>query len=228
MISIYILTYNEEVMLPFTINFYRTRFPGCNITLYDNQSTDSTLEIAEKNMCNVICYDTGNKLSDSAYLQIKNSCYKQAKTDWVLVCDTDELLEINQYQLGREKGFLIRSQAFHMVNLKDDLDIKSITHGVRDKNYDKILLFNRAEVSVAYSPGAHLARVTGNRVFGKVYKLLHYKYLNPDYLVSRYKIYGERLSEDNKVNSWGGQFLTPEVTIRNQFDHLRKQAKKII
>ncbi len=224
MIEIFILTYNEEVMLPFTINFYRTRFPDCTITLYDNESTDSTIDIAISNNCNVISYSTNNQLSDRKYLEIKNSCYKKASTNWVLVADCDELLDIDYKQLSMEKGTVIKSRAYHMINLNNNLDIRSINHGVRDKVYDKTLLFNRSKIHLTYQPGAHKAFTSGTRIYGNTYDLYHYKYINPDYLVNRYRIFGQRISEDNKKNSWGGQFLEPEQNIRTNFEQLRKEA----
>jgi len=49
MITLYTLTRNEEIKLQFMIAHYRLRFPDCQIVIYDNQSTDSTLDIAKSN-----------------------------------------------------------------------------------------------------------------------------------------------------------------------------------
>ena len=54
MITIYTIAYNEEVMLPFMIKWYRERFPECKIVVYDNFSTDKTEEIALSNDCQVV------------------------------------------------------------------------------------------------------------------------------------------------------------------------------
>ena len=73
MVTIYTLTYNEEAMIEFFINHYRKRFPNCQINIFDNYSTDETIKIAKKNDCNVIMYDTKNKIQDNKYLEIKNN-----------------------------------------------------------------------------------------------------------------------------------------------------------
>jgi glycosyltransferase involved in cell wall biosynthesis len=48
MVTIYTITYNEELMIEFFINHYRKKFPGCEIVVFDNYSTDKTVEIAKK------------------------------------------------------------------------------------------------------------------------------------------------------------------------------------
>ena len=103
MVTVYTITYNEEVMIEFFINHYRKIFPNCEINVYDNYSTDLTVDIAKKYGCNVIPYDTNNELSDETYLQIKNNEWKNSKTDWVIVCDCDEFIEINESQLINEE-----------------------------------------------------------------------------------------------------------------------------
>ena len=59
-------------------------------------------EIALANKCKVIQYNTNDQIDDNKYLEIKNNCWKKAKTDWVLVCDVDELLNITYSDLVRE------------------------------------------------------------------------------------------------------------------------------
>ncbi len=87
MISIFTITYNEEVILPYFIKWYRERFPNCKIVVYDNESTDGT-----KNIClntpnlQYIPYYTGNKLSDSTYLKIK----KKGNMDYSLMVEPIE------------------------------------------------------------------------------------------------------------------------------------------
>src|SRR3989338_8384979 len=118
MITVYTLAYNEELLIQFMIDHYRTRFPGCRIVVNDNMSTDNTVKIARANGCQVIPYDTNNQIQDRRYMEIKNNCWKDAKTDWVLICDMDELLEINANQLKTEEKSgttIVRSTFYTMV-----------------------------------------------------------------------------------------------------------------
>ena len=85
MITVYTIAYNEAVFIQFMIDHYRARFPDCRIVVYDNMSADRTVNIALTNGCEVIPFDTNGQLQDRRYIEIKNSCWKDATTDWVLI-----------------------------------------------------------------------------------------------------------------------------------------------
>lgn len=236
-ITIHILCYNEEILLPYTLEFYKSRFPAAKFVIIDNMSTDSTLYIAEGYGCDIRPFDTEGKLSDLNFQNIKNNQWKYATTDWVAIVDCDEWLDINEEQLGieaRRGRTIIRSEAYHMINMEDNLSIPNITHGFRDEQtgifYDKCLFFDRTQIQeINYNVGAHAIRPVGNVNFTDgTYRMLHYKYLSPQYLVDRYRVYAERMSEENKKNSFGGQFLSTEENIRNEFESKRALAQKIL
>ena len=146
MITIYTICFNEEIMLPFMIKWYRERFPNCLIIVYDNESTDRSVQIALENNCKVISYSTNNQLSDSKYLEIKNNCWKTATTDWVLVCDVDELLDINENILNTTDYNIIGGKGYEMCgNINDK--IEDINQGVYTSGYSKLLCFNSKVVS---------------------------------------------------------------------------------
>lgn len=235
--TIYILTYNEELLLPYTIQFYRTRFPGCKIVVYDNESNDSTLHFANGMDCEVISYSTAGRLSDLNYQSIKNNCWKNAASEWVLIADADEHLDITAEQLAAEAAqgvTVIRSEGWMMVNHEDNTNLAGITHGFRDADtevfYDKIMLFNRTKIGdINYNVGAHGARPSGIVNYSKnAYRMYHYAYINPDYLVNRYRMYAERMSEENKREGWGGKYLEEEGTLRRIFSQYRAISQKIL
>lgn len=233
MITVHVLAYNESKLIQFFIDHYRSRFKNCEIVVFDNQSTDDTKEIALRNSCKVIEYDTNNQINDMMYLQIKNNCWKQASTDWVLVCDIDELLDINEKQLKKEQEAyvtVIKPEAYHMVNLADDFCLDKIDLGIRDGRYDKCLLFNKKFINeINYLPGAHECRPIGRVKFQKrPYKLLHYKYINQEYIIDRYKMYTSRLSDVNIKYNMGSYYRNEEQSIREDFSEQRKKAVKII
>lgn len=233
MITIYTISYNEELMMPFFIRHYRKMFPGCRIVIYDNQSDDKTFEIA-MSFGNVIFlpYDTGGKLSDETYLKIKNNCWRGAETDWVLIADVDEHLQINQWSLEKESTngvSIIRAHGFNMVNLADDLNIEGITHGVVAPSYDKFYLFNKAKIrDINYGAGAHRASPVGQIKFSEPYHCFHYKYVNIDYMVKRHAHFASRLSDDNKKRGYGVHYQFGEERIKNEFKEARKNAIKLI
>src|SRR5208282_4704623 len=94
-----------------------------------------------------------------------NNCWKNDTTDWVLVCDVDEWLDIDKADLDREDAggaTLIKSIGYNMVNLNDDYDVQAITHGVEDSRYSKDLLFKRTMIQeMNYRPGAHESEPVG-------------------------------------------------------------------
>ncbi len=231
-ITIYTFCYNEEIMLPFMIEWYRKRFPDCNIIVFDNESIDKTKEIALSNNCEVIPYLTNNQIQDRKLRDTKNHCWKNAETDWVLVCDCDELLDITHLELEewhRKGATLVPGVGINMVNMADNFDLAAIKTGYRTIDYDKILLFNKSKISeMDYSPGAHACKPHGILKASVSYSLFHYRFINPDYMVSRYAEYKSRLSSENIEYSWGYQYQFTENQVRAQFDVARHRSYKVI
>ena len=227
-IQIYTITYNEEYMLPFFIKWYRNRFPDCKIVVYDNMSTDNTVQIAKDNNCEVILYDTNNQLSDSKYLEIKNNCWKNAETDWVLVCDVDELLDIKSEDLNTDQT-LFKSKGYNMCNVGNVEDILTIRHGIEAVQYDKVLCFNKLYIKeINHTPGCHSCNPIGDVIYtSKRPKLLHMKFINEDLLVEKYKSYASRLSEENKAKQWGYHYSEQEQSLRESFKNHLKLAKEL-
>lgn len=212
MITVYIICYNEEKILPFTIKHYRDRFPECRIVIYDNESTDNSPNIALQNKCEVISYCTNNRLSDGKYLEIKNNCWKDSTTNWNIVCDCDELLDISKDYILEEEKFgtnIIKCDGYSIVNRDPSITIENMKLGYFDPGYSKPYMFNKDDIrEMNYEAGAHKANpVTYHgknlKPSQKIYKALHYKYLNPEYTINRYKLFNQRLSEENIKNGWG-------------------------
>lgn len=230
--TIITITYNEEFILPHFIKHYRTNFPNCRIIVYDNYSTDATVEIAKANGCEVVMYDTGGKLSDAKYLEIKNNAWKGID-GWVIVCDADEFLDIDEETLINKSNIgctIIGSIGYNMVNLSDNLDFERITRGVRSSSYDKFLCFNSDFIKeINYSAGCHFASPKGTIVDASTpYRLRHYKYINIDYMIKRHKAYGERLSDENLKNQWGTHYLYSAEQITKEFNEARKNSIRIL
>ena len=232
LVSVYTITYNEEFMLPFFIAHYRRMFPSCAITVFDNESTDRTVAVAEASGCTVVTYRTGDRLSDAQFLHIKNQCWKTATTEWVLVCDVDELCHITDQDVRRESrggATILSFEGWDMVNLVDDMAVATITHGVRSPGYDKLYCFNRSAIAdINYGIGCHRAAPTGRvRRSSQIYRCCHYKYVNPDYMVSRHAMYAARLSEENQRKGWSHHYRYGEQRIRTEFAQARANAVRV-
>jgi len=222
MISVYTIAYNEEVLAPHFIKHYRSQW-DCNITVYDNQSTDRTREIFEADNCKVIEFDTNNEINEHKYLSIKNECWKSAETDWVIVCDMDEFL----FKPNDTAATVIQSECYDMYGIKDTINLEEMQWGIRYTLYDKILMFNKSKISdINYTFGCHTASPVGDVVYGTA-KMLHYKNLSVDYVVQRSKEFNKRLSAENLKNKWGNHYQKDEETMRRNYAETLKNLQLI-
>jgi hypothetical protein len=229
MVTIHLITYNEELMIEFFVRHYRKLFPNCIIKVYDNYSTDDTVKIAENLGCQINYYDSNNKLSDSKYLEIKNNCWKDSETDWVVVCDCDELISITEEELINESEngvTLFKFDGYNIVNTEDQLNLGELSFGFRDTIYDKTLLFNKSKINeINYQPGCHVSHPIGDVKYNtNIYKMLHYKYLGVEYTVSRYKMFADRLSDENKRMRWGYHYEENEVKLRKYYSEMNSRG----
>jgi glycosyltransferase involved in cell wall biosynthesis len=239
MITVYTLTYNEEIILPFFIESYKKNFPSCEIVVYDNQSTDKTVDIARNYGCIVHSFDTNGKFSDLHHQHIKNNCWKTSKTDWVVVCDCDEIVNVREEDLLKEEKMgvdFLRFEGYAMINPNPEkLEIKNLNTGYRDIQYDKPYLFNKRNVlEVNYSSGAHecnpLMKLDADVRFSDFsYQCFHYKLLSIDYVLAKHRAYYYRLSEENIKNGWGisgsavsNYSSSEQDVLDNYYAHLRE------
>jgi len=237
-ITVHTLAYNEELVIQFMIDHYRSRFPNCHIVVYDNQSTDKTVEICKANNCEVRHYDSGGKVAERKMWELKNNCWRDAETDWVLVCDTDEMLDINSEQLDMEdvQGVTkIKTESWQMVNMEDNFDVPNIKYGYRDASdhecyiYDKDLCFNKKQVDINYNhAGCHFSDSKGNVVNSKLYKMYHYRYVNYKAFLAKIRLTATRRNQDDVQNDWGLHCTLPDKHFEDQFGRAKNGAIKIL
>lgn len=236
MITIYTITYNEEFMLPHFVKWYRDRFKDCTIVVFDNESTDNTRQIATDLGCEVITYYTDNKLDDQMYLNIKNNCWKKSETDWVIVCDCDEFLDITMDRIDEANKSIAESRTFfgkithiqsvgyNMCNVDNLTELTEVRHGIRAQQYDKVLMFNKGYIQeINYGAGCHGCNIemgyySPNIISANLY---HMHFMNEDLMVKKYQRNALRLSENNKINKWGYHYEQSEESIRGSYkNHL--------
>lgn len=236
MITVFVMGFNEEVLMEFFISHYRSRFPGCLIYVYDNESTDDTAKIARANGCEVMPYKTDGKVNDDILRTHKNNVWKKSSTDWVLVCDMDELIDINEEQLKQEEAkgtTMIRGTAYNMVNMAETIDLRDLAamnQGFRDWFYDKTVLWDRRQIEdVNYNYGAHQCHPEGNVCYNTTsYLLRHYKHLGADYMIHRLQYSVDRSSEFNLIRGLGPCKMQEPEVIRQGFEAARAMAKPIV
>jgi len=219
-VHVFSMAHNESPMIRYFVRHYRRCFPDCDITIFDNESTDDTATISQELGCKVIPIASGG-LVDQILLDTKNECWKKSNADWVVVCDTDEFLQLNQAELERldhcgvtivcTKGFDMIGTGGNPENIKD-----------RYPNdwYSKRACFKRTEIeSINYTPGAHHCHPTGRiQLSSEAYEFFHYKFISLDLTLERAKLRCDRMSEDNRQKGLAYEYFEfSEKKIRQDY-----------
>ena len=217
-------------MLPFFIKWYRHRFPECRIVVYDNESNDNTRNICLDNNVEVVTYFTNGEMRDRALMDIKNNCWKESLTDWVVVCDVDELIDIRPKHLLKAESMnqtVFKGIGYNMVNVSGVKNYLSVNTGVRDKGYDKKLVFNKRFINeINYRPGAHHAVPSGIVVDSTFRPIIyHFRYMDRQYMIERYKEFASRLSEENKAKGWSYHY---NFDAGKEFDRAVRMSKPVV
>jgi hypothetical protein len=220
-IHAHILAWNEEMILPFTLDYYSN---FCEkIFVYDNMSDDSSDEIYKKYpKVEVIKWDSNGEINEINYINIKNNEYKNRSrnqnVDWVIVCDCDEFLYhenlLEKLKNYKDSGVTVPKISGHdMVSINfPEYDGELITNKIKigSERYQpmcKNIVFN-PQIDVNFGVGAH-SFTTPNGVFSnkEELKLLHYKFLGKDYVKKLYVSRAKRLSNFNKENKFGEHYF---------------------
>lgn len=229
MVTIHQICYNEVQILEFCYNFYRSRFPKAKFVLEDNESNDGSVELAKSLGYEIKTFSTNNQMDDTILSEVRNNCWKNDKTDWVIVCDMDELIDVNEEILIQEQSAcntVIQTWGFQMISLEHGFNLEAIKYGFRDGDfYDKSLIFNKRFISnMNWSVGSHKCQPEGVLVkqTEKRYPLLHYKFINEEYVVKRYMDLNSRQSAQNIEKRMSIHYNISEQEIRENFNEMKK------
>jgi hypothetical protein len=228
-VEAFIICWNEIETIHLTIKHYK-RF--CDkITIYDNHSDDGTAEKAKELGCDVVKFGIKGVLDDTEYLQVKNLCWKSSTADWVIVCDADEILDINlrTLHMAKNNGYTIFNTYGWNV-FSNDMPVDSfydITAGVFDKDFSKKVIFNPKEVkSINYVYGCHVSNPKGNlRYYPEKITLFHYRNIGGvDRLIKRHNQYRSRLSAKNKRMGLGCHYMYNDDRRINDWNESLKKS----
>jgi len=123
-LAIFSTTKNNEDTIEFWIQWYKERVPIATFYIYDQDSTDNTVKIAEEKGCVIRQY----KYRFKDIEDWKNNCWKNIPTDAILLTGQNELVEVNPMifqncTIIQAKGYNIKS--FKEINKEErnaDLD----------------------------------------------------------------------------------------------------------
>lgn len=240
-IHIYSLCWNEERMLPYYFQHYNSI--ADRFFIFDDTSTDASLDILAKHP--KVEIDRFNRQSNSLVASatvFNDNIWKQSrnKADWVIICSMDEHLYhpdlLGYLKQCRDAGITaIPAEGYQMISdFFPGADVRLcdlITRGMRFKKMDKLCIFNPSAIEETnYVPGRHKADLTGRVVLPKKrdLKLLHYKYLSLDYLVTRYAELRTGLHHNDIENKWGHQYLLEQERIKKDFLAVRAVSSEIL
>ncbi len=237
-IHLYFLCYNDERLLPFVLEHYSF----CDkITVYDNSSTDKSVEVIDSYPNTQVVSYNGNGLDDILHMKMKNEIWKQSrgKCDFVIIGDLDECVyhpNIKEMleELKKQGYTIIVPKGFDMITdeyPKKGEDIKKVVRrGRHNKMISKPCIFNPNEINeIDYSPGAHWCNPTGNV---KIYqsegdiKTLHYKFMTKEDYLARCEDTCKRVHRENVRRGFGA--LYPIEHYSRLFDEILKEAVEVI
>ena len=194
-INIFIVCYNESVLLPHTISHYRRNLPNAKITIIDNMSTDDSFEIANNLNCKVINWDTNNIIDDIKLRDLKNNCWKNVTTGWIIMIDMDEWLNVNESDLYNEllQGTTILSvRGIDMIGESNsldlnDIDLHKINKYIENERESKKLCFLRNSIiDINYDLGAHNCNPNGVINYSsKIYINKHMRALGSLFVINK-------------------------------------------
>ena len=241
-ITLYTFLYNEQEILPYFLKHY-SQFVN-KIVVYNNMSTDNSIQILNDwKECEIEIrdYDTNNQYDEASLMNFRSNCWKECNSDYVIVCDMDELLyhpDLIGFIKKQSYVDYFTPTGYNMVGEEVPTDYTKqiydiIKVGTKHIGYSKCVLFKRKNVNETnYSAGAHLSSFQGTeRLINCTtdeLKLLHYKWLSFDYVYNKHTHYGERRSEHSKKNGWGGHYGLSKERMMIEYNEIKEQSKLVI
>lgn len=232
-VYIYLLCYNEESIISQTIEHYKRCFPSAVIIIYDNNSTDHSVEIAKSYGCQIETFESKDTQNVFILTKLKNECWKKIhQHGWVIVADMDEWLYVTQTDLDEMEKMnitMVKTQGYQMIgeSVKDDLtdiQLASITKCVPHDNLSKYVCFYRSKIKeINYEPGAHRCNPVGIINYSKkVYPLKHYKYLGLPYLLRRIPLQYQRTLHIRQLynNKFSNHYTDSTIIITEKYNKL--------
>ena len=164
-------------ILPLFLEHYSKNFPGCIINIHVHYAKKESLELLKKFNCNIFPFPNFKKYEiEDAAQELKSNVWKSSKADWVVVCDVDELVQIDSKELAKLKDIdLIQFKGYHMMNKDSVKELKDINYGYPEWYYNKACMFRPTVKKVDFDKGAHKCVISKSLRLSKLeYKLLHY------------------------------------------------------
>lgn len=230
-VTAYFIGWNIPRTIALTIRHYQQYCK--RIVYYDNHSDDHSRQIAEAFGCEVRLFGTPGVLSDADYMEVKNNCWRGDDSDYVIVCDDDEILYDKNLLLILRDGLMNRATLFRTQGysiFSEDVPRETwlqCVRGVKDDNYSKSIVFSPKLKGINFVYGAHVAKPEGDLTWyqGAPIPVLHYRAVGGvQRLIDRQSAYVKRFSEINKRWGLGSHYSESEEKKRSWFESNLKNS----
>lgn len=236
LLEVFTICWEESDRLKQLIDFYRERVPDCLITVFDNMSTDNTEQVCKDNNVKHIQFDTNGKFDEQTLIDIRNNCWKDSDAKFIIVCDSDELVDVREMSLERcdvlKEWNVSKCLGINIVG--HDKDFKDAKYGVFSDKYSKPILFYKEDIYyMNFFPGSHGAIPTP--IKGKnikpdngSFKLYHTKWQDYESAMERNRLIRNKgLSDNNIENKWTLYYNEEDEKHKEYFDEMFNRRIKV-
>jgi len=241
-IDVYTTCWNEERMLPYFLRHYG-QFAR-RIVVYDNYSTDRSVEIAKSHpITKVRAFGSSkHQCGEAERMALRQHVWQESRgaADWVIVVDCDEFLwhlDLIAYldQCHHDNVTIPRPTGYEMISPRfpstQDQIYDEVRTGLRAEHMDKWVVFNPNAVrAMNYSVGCHGAKPEGTITFDgpSQLRLLHYRHLGLPYVLERYQQLRARRTDEDRQRRWNVHYTWDETEISNWFAFARQTAVDVL
>jgi glycosyltransferase involved in cell wall biosynthesis len=230
-VEIYTFAYNESLYIDYFVKWYSARFTNLKITILDNHSTDDTAEKAESLGCDVVPWGNPDSLSNWELAWLKNNYFKNRDSDYFIICDIDEFLDISENDLLKHQPAIVQGIGYDLVG-DSETKFQDLHLGIPLHWLDKCFLFKRSEiVEINFGLGAHSCKpvfVEGREI--KEYhrsNLYHFRWLSLEHVIERWARNAKRIPEDERSQGIAYHYFSSPEQIQEMYDDVRARAVPI-
>jgi hypothetical protein len=183
-----------------------------------------------------------SQCGEAERLALRQQAWQESRgcADWVIVVDCDEFLwhpDLPAYLAAmRRQGVTVpRTCGYEMISphfpSAADQIYCQVRTGIRADHMDKLVVFDPSAVATMnFTVGCHGAHPEGKIVHDPApqLKLLHYRHLGLEYVLSRYRQLGLRRTEIDYQMGWNYHYTWPEQEIARFHTEAIGAAKEIV
>lgn len=222
-IRLFTICKNEEKIMPFFINHYKSWVD--EIIIQDGHSADKSIEIALREgdgKVRIVNHtaDDGEFLDDAQLKIYRNTGWLDGckDFDWIISVDNDEFLYhkdiIQKLEKYKNEGVTMPTiMGYNMVSLNFPVEnipiTQQIKRGFYRDSYSKQVIFNPKEITPNWGGGNHTCKPVGKlvRSFDDPIFLLHYRWLSYEYYVEKAKYSKSRFSNAQTLRGNGAHIV---------------------